>query len=311
MIFSAEPFFLRGELGPIVSERLTSFQGSQGSPYSMVAPPFPFLQNQDMMTIMKPNKHRRFALVREIPDAFDQCIKPLESPQTIDLELARAQHRRYCEALSQLGFELIVLPADDRYPDCTFVEDTAVVFGDRAIITRPGAESRRGEVDAVCEALSPYKCIDRILPPGSLEGGDVLLAEDRVFVGLTERTNQDGIHQLERLLRGSQLRVVSVPIGRSLHLKTACNYLGKGLMVVRFFDFNPEVLTDFDIIRPDPSEVSRLSFLPVNGSVLLPDDCPKAREEFANRGWKTIPLGLSEIRKAQAGLTCMSILFQV
>jgi len=260
---------------------------------------------------MNTNKHRRFALVREIPETFNQCIKPLENPQAIDVELARTQHRRYCEALSQLGFELIVLPADDRYPDCAFVEDTAVVIEDRAIITRPGVESRRGEVDAVCEALSPYKRIDRILPPGSLEGGDVLPAEDLVFVGLTERTNQEGIHQLERLLRGSQLRVVSVPIGRSLHLKTACNYLGKGLMVVKFFDFDPEVFTDFEIVRPDPSEVSRLSFLPVNGSVLLPDDCPKAREEFANSGWKTIPLGLSEIRKAQAGLTCMSILFQV
>jgi len=106
---------------------------------------------------METHGHHRFALAREIPETFDQCIKPLDNAQAIDVELARIQHRGYCDALSQLGFELIVLPADKRYPDCAFVEDTAVVIGEQAIITRPGAESRREEVEAVREALTPIR----------------------------------------------------------------------------------------------------------------------------------------------------------
>jgi dimethylargininase len=255
-------------------------------------------------------EQKRFALVREIPETFDRCLKPLEKPQTIDLELARHQHRKYCEALSQLGLELIILPGDNRYPDCAFVEDTAVIIGNQAIITRPGVESRRGEVKAVREALGPYMHIHRIVPPGTIEGGDVLLAENFLFVGLTARTNHEGLSQIETLLEKSPVRVVSIPVRKTLHLKTVCNYLGNGTMVVNRFDFDLAVWSGFEIIRSDPSEASKLSFLPVGQSVLLPDDCPKARKEFERRGWRTIPLGLSEIRKAQAGLTCMSILFQ-
>lgn len=258
---------------------------------------------------MPTKSHHRFAIVREIPDTFDQCIKPLESPRAINVELARIEHQKYREALSHLGFELIVLPADSRYPDCPFVEDTALVIGDRTIITRPGAESRRGEVEAVCEALTPYKRVERIAPPGTLDGGDVLWAEDQLFIGLTERTNREGFRQMEALLKESPLHVVPVPMGKTLHLKTACNYLGKGLMVVNYFDFDSKVFSNFEIIQVDPSERPKLSFLSIDESVLLPEDCPKAGNEFEKRGWKTITLPLSEIRKAQAGLTCMSILF--
>ena len=250
-----------------------------------------------------------FALVREIPDSFDRCIKPPENPQRIDIPLARLQHKAYCQALSQMGVELIRLSSDEGYPDCTFVEDTAVVVGDRAVMTRPGAASRRGEITAVREVLALYKHIDQIAEPATLDGGDVLQAEDVVFVGLSKRTGPDGFSQLKALLEQNDLRVVPVPLGRALHLKTSCNYLGKGSMVVNDFDFDPSVLKDFDIIQPHPSEAPRLSFLAVGDSVLLPDDCPRTRKTFEKRGWKTAVLGLSEIRKAQAGLTCMSILF--
>jgi dimethylargininase len=253
---------------------------------------------------------QQFAIVRKIPATFDQCIKPLDSPLDIDIDLARLQHQKYCDTLSKLGFELIILPADNRYPDCPFVEDTAVVIGERAMITRPGAPSRRGEVAVVRHALAPYKRIEQIQPPGTLDGGDVLLAENHLFVGLTERTNQEGFSQMEALLKQSHIRMTPVPMGRTLHLKTACNYLGKGLMVVNHFDFSPSLLSDFEVILSDPSEASRLSILPVGEFVLLPEDCPKAQNELERRGLRTIMLGLSEIRKAQAGLTCMSILFQ-
>ncbi|MBW2121508.1 MAG: N(G),N(G)-dimethylarginine dimethylaminohydrolase, partial [Deltaproteobacteria bacterium] len=220
------------------------------------------------------------------------------------------QHREYCSLLSRFGFSLIVLPADRRYPDSAFVEDAAVVAGDTAIITRPGAAARRGEVEAVRNALAPYKRIEQILPPGCLEGGDVLQVEDRTFVGLTERTNRHGFSQMARLLRETGFPATPVPLKRSLHLKTACNYLGRGLLVVNHLDFEIEIFSHLEIIRADPSEAARLSFLALGESVLVPDDCPVTAEEFERRGWKAVPVGLSEIRKAQAGLTCMSILFE-
>ena len=251
----------------------------------------------------------RFALVRGIPDTFDQCIKPFDDPQSIDLDRARFQHGAYCQTLSRLGFELIALPPDTRYPDCAFVEDAAVIVDEKAILALPGAESRRGEVEAVRETLARHREIDQIQPPGTLEGGDVLRAEDCLFVGITERTNLEGLRQLKVLL-AHRVRVIPVPMGKTLHLKTACNYLGKGIMVVNDFDFDPAILSDFEILKSDPRETKKLSFLAAGEAVIVPDDCPRAQEEFEKRGFRTNPLGVSEIRKAQAGLTCMSILFR-
>jgi dimethylargininase len=258
---------------------------------------------------MEAHGEHRFALVREIPDSFDHCIKPRENPEIIDVPRARLQHTAYCQSLSRLGLDLIRLASDNRYPDCAFVEDTAVVIVDRAVMTRPGAKTRRGEIRTVQEALAAYKRIDRIVEPATLDGGDVLQAEDVVFVGLSKRTNRDGFLQMESLLRESHRRVVPVPLAKTLHLKTACNYLGKGFMVVNSFDFDPALLTGFNIIQPHASEAAKLSILAVGESVLLPDDCPKTRQIFERKGWHTIVLDLSEIRKAQAGLTCMSVLF--
>ena len=262
-----------------------------------------------MVQTMKKPLHR-FALVRGIPDTFDQCIKHLDDPQSIDLDRARFQHGEYCQTLSRLGFELIALPPDGRDPDCAFVEDAAVIVDEKAILTHPGAESRRGQVEAVREVLARHREIDQIGPPGFLEGGDVLQAEDCLFVGITERTNLEGFRQLKGLLAGIPVRVIPVPMRKTLHLKTAFNYLGKGIMVVNEFDFDPAILSGFEILQSDPREAKKLSFLPTDKAVLVPDDCPRTREDFEKRGFGTNLLGLSEIRKAQAGLTCMSVLFR-
>ncbi len=250
-----------------------------------------------------------YALVRGIPDSFDQCIKPELGPQPIDIPLVRAQHRAYVEALSLLGGVVIMLPPDDRYPDCPFVEDTAVVLDGRALITRPGAPSRRGEVAAVAEVLGHFLELTFMDAPANLDGGDVLQIGDKIFVGRTNRTNDAGVAALADWA-GKSREVVPVDLAGALHLKSIVNYLEKGIVVISGCVADPPVFSKFNILKAPDDEAARLSFLPLGEHVLLPMDCPEAVRLFQKEGFTPIPLDISEIRKAQAGLTCMSVFFE-
>jgi len=250
-----------------------------------------------------------YALIRGIPDSFDRCIKPSTNQQPIDINRARAQHRTYQEALANLGDTVIVLPPDVQYPDCPFVEDTVVVVKDRALITYPGAASRQGEVTATGEVLRHFLKINRMKPPATLDGGDVLQIENKIFVGHSTRTNEKGIKALTRWA-GADRDVIPVPLRDGLHLKSVVNYLGKGIVVVSGGGFDISTFSGYDVVSIKDEEAPLLSFLPLGKSVLLPSDCPETREVFESRGFNTIPLDASEIRKAQAGFTCMSVLFE-
>lgn len=250
-----------------------------------------------------------YALVRGIPDSFDQCIKPEVDPQPIDIALARAQHRAYVEALSLLGGVVIMLPPDDRYPDCPFVEDTAVVLDGRALIARPGAPSRRGEVAAVSEILGHFLELTHMDAPATLDGGDVLRIGHKIFVGRTARTNDAGIEALA-VWAGNDYEVIPVPLGEALHLKSVINYLGKKTVILSGNGVSASVFSGFEVIEIGDAEVGLLSFLPIYETVFLPSDCLKTKRLFEERGFLTITLDVSEIRKAQAGLTCMSVLFE-
>jgi dimethylargininase len=249
-----------------------------------------------------------YALVRGVPDSFDRCIKP-STNQPIDINRARVQHRAYREALSHLGYTLLVLPPDDHYPDCPFVEDTAVVIKNRVLITFPGAPSRQGEAAASKKALQHFLKVDSMEPPATLDGGDVLQIGNKIFVGHSSRTNKKGIETLTRWA-GADYNVISVPLGEGLHLKSSVNYLGKGIVIVSGGGFDSAVFSDYDVVSVQGGEAARLSFLPLGETVLLPSDCPETRSVFESRGFNTIPLDISEIRKAQAGFTCMSVLFE-
>ncbi len=251
----------------------------------------------------------QYALVRDIPESFDQCIKPEGNPQPIDVALARQQHARYYEALLARGRILLHLPADARFPDCPFVEDTAVVVGNRALITRTGAESRRGEVQATREVLKHFLKTERMEPPATLEGGDVLQIGEKIFVGRTARTNEAGIQALSRWAETSR-KVIPVTLSGALHLKSLVNALGKDTVVVSREGVDLAPFSGFKILCAPPDEGDRLSFLPLGDDVLLPRDCPKTATLFQEAGYHPVPLDLSEIRKAQAGLTCMSVLFE-
>ncbi len=251
----------------------------------------------------------QYALVRGIPDSFDQCIKPKDNPRPIDVALARRQHQRYCEILSQLGWTVILAPPDDRLPDCPFTEDTAVVAGKRVLITRPGAASRRDEVKVSAEILGHFLDLTRMASPATLEGGDVLQVGNTLFVGRTKRTNDAGIKALSDWA-GASRTVVPVALTGALHLKTIVNVLDAGTVVVSGDGVDPGIFSACKVLKAPEAEASRLSFLPLGRQVILPADCPETARLFEREGFATIPIDISEIRKAQAGLTCMSVLFE-
>jgi dimethylargininase len=248
------------------------------------------------------------AVVRGVPSTFDQAITPSGPAVPIDVRLAREQHLRYCSALRGAGLALIKIESDDRFPDCVFIEDTAVVVGDKAIIAEMAAQSRRGETDAVERRLSEFLKIDYIEPPGTLDGGDVLRIDARIFVGLSKRTNREAADQLATILGPDGFEVVTVDVRHVLHLKSACTHVGEDLILLR-----PGYLDEaaFDayrtIIVPD-SEPHAANCLSINGRVLIPTGAPRTRAMLNEHGYTMVELEISESRKAAGLLTCSSII---
>lgn len=229
-----------------------------------------------------------------------------------DLNLALRQHRAYCEALEQCGLNIIILEPDPRYPDSTFIEDTAVVTSHRAILTHPGAPSRQGEVISVQQVLAQYYSASQtIRPPGTLDGGDICQAGDHFFIGISDRTNAAGARQLAEFLDsdGYTSSIVDIRGSELLHLKSGIAYLGdKRLVMVdgmeRLGDF-----TDFEIITVDEQEQYAANCVRINDYVLLAAGFSQVAERLSAKGYKTITLEMSEFQKMDGGLSCLSLRF--
>ena len=228
-----------------------------------------------------------------------------------DPGLALEQHQRYCEALSDCGLSLTVLPADPRHPDGCFVEDTALVTGRGAILTRPGAPSRRGEVDAIEAALRPaFPDLERIEPPGTVDAGDVCEADGHFLIGLSARTNDAGAAQLAGLLGDLGYRSDFVDIRNSrslLHLKTGVAYLGEGRMLATPDFPRDPALAAYEIIEVPATERYAANALRVNDRVLVAAGYPVTRAAIEALGFETIALEMSEFRKLDGGLSCLSL----
>jgi dimethylargininase len=217
------------------------------------------------------------------------------------------QHAAYVEALHSLGLEVSVLPASPGYPDAYFVEDTAVVTPEVAVITRPGALSRRGEVLAIEPALAVHKPVIRIEPPGMLDGGDVLFAGGRFFIGLTDRTNESGAGQLGRIVAAYGHPWTAVPVASGLHLKSSVNTLG-GINLAVTPDFSSrEEFRGYDLVVLDPGEEYAANVLWINGTLLIPAGFPRARKKYERLGLPILEIETSEMRKMDGGLTCLSL----
>lgn len=256
------------------------------------------------------------ALVRPPGASFVWAISTSGTP--IDVALAEKQHAEYRHALAAAGVRVTVLPPDDRYPDSCFVQDPALIIAGRGIIARPGAASRQGEEEALAEALTGRFPLTRITPPGTLEGGDVLVLPDRVVVGRSGRTNRSGIAQLTAALNTpasqgvdnpAHLPVLEVPVRGYLHLLTAVTHLGDGLLLaVEGFELPPP-LQGYHLLRVPRDEAYASNVLAVGTQVIMPAGYPKTAAILRAHGFEVLPVPTTEFAKADGGVTCLALVW--
>lgn len=253
------------------------------------------------------------AIVRLPADNFSDGISSATGGGNPDLSAALAQHRQYCAALRDCGLTLTSLAADVRYPDSTFIEDTAVLAGEAAILTRPGAATRLGEAAITLPTLRNYfPAIRQIDPPGTLDGGDVCEVDGKFVIGHSERTNPEGIRQLTGYLAefGHESIVIDIRGCRSLlHLKSGLSYVGEELFIVGPDAPFTEALAGNDFIIVQPEEAYAANCVRINDRVLLPAGFPKLTEDLIARGIAVLALPMSEFRKMDGGLSCLSLRF--
>lgn len=226
-----------------------------------------------------------------------------------DFDLALKQHAAYCQILTDLGVAVTVLEAEPGYPDCCFVEDTAVVCKHVAVIAPLGAPTRQGEQESIEPVLAQYKPIEKVLAPAAFEGGDVLQVDDTFYIGLSERTNMAGAEALGAAVTKHGYAWKAVECGPSLHFKTDVNYVGEGTLLISPFFKESSDLAGFNKIVVDDDEAYARNCLYVNGTVIVPTGFPKTLATLKAMGHQTVELDVSEYRKLDGGLTCLSLRF--
>jgi dimethylargininase len=226
-----------------------------------------------------------------------------------DYEVVLKQHTDYIDALKSIGLEVIVLDEERDYPDAHFVEDTAVVIPDLAIIARPGASARQGEEDFIAPVLARYRKTVRIVEPGNLDGGDVLMVGNHFFIGISERTNKDGAAQLGNFLEEYGNTWNAVPVGAGLHLKSSINYIGNNTLLVTEEFAKAAAFQNYDKIIVHSDEEYAANTLWINDYLITPAGFPNTRRQLEEAGMKVIELDMSEVRKMDGGLTCLSLRF--
>ena len=225
-----------------------------------------------------------------------------------DFEGALRQHEAYVAALRQLGLDVTVLDAAPGFPDAHFIEDTAVVTPQVAVITRPGHVARRGEPESIEPVLAAHRPVERIVAPGTVDGGDVLMCGNHFFIGISERTNTEGAAQLSAILRRHGHTVTLVPVAAGLHFKSSVNELGEVLLVTPGFAGRAELTGYRQLVVPRGEEYAG-NTLRINDHLLLPAGYEGVRALIEPLGLGITTLEMSEMRKMDGGLTCLSLRF--
>jgi len=251
------------------------------------------------------------AITRAVSPGIVNCELTFVARQSIELAKAEEQHRAYEQLLEKRGARVISLPAEPALPDSMFVEDPAIVLDELAIILPLGTASRRPEATSIAQALGQFRKLACVDLPGHVEGGDVLRVGRRLFAGLSSRTNAEGIRQLASILAPYGYEVVSVAVTGCLHLKSAVTYVGRNTLLANRAWFDAKPFSGFEWIDVAREEPHAANALLIGGTVIFPASFPRTREQLEARGFHVTPLDISELQKAESGLTCSSLLFDV
>lgn len=247
------------------------------------------------------------AITREVSPTLGDCVVTFLDRSPIDVVKAMEQHRGYAAVLGELGGRVISLEADPTYPDGVFVEDPAIVLDEIAVICRLGAESRRGEAASLAAAIEPFRELKWISEPATIEGGDVVRIGRDLFVGLSRRTNREGISQLSEIVKPFGYQVTAVEVRGCLHLKSACCWIGDASVLINRGWIDDSAFADYRMI--EVVEEWAADVLRIGDMVVMPEGFPRTRERLERSGIGTRAIDVSELQKAEAGVTCMSLIF--
>jgi dimethylargininase len=249
------------------------------------------------------------AITRAVSPAIVNCELSFIDRKPIDLGTAQQQHHAYEELLGKLGARVISLPAEPDLPDSMFVEDPAVVLDELAVILPLGTETRRREAPSLAQELAKFRKLEYVSLPGTLEGGDILRIGRKLFVGLTRRSSAEGIRQLGAILAPHNYEVIAVPVTGCLHLKSAVTHLGRDTLLANRAWFDTTPLAGHEWIDVDPAEPHAANALAFEGTIIFPASFARTRARIEARGFHVTSIDISELQKAESGLTCSSLIF--
>ncbi len=252
----------------------------------------------------------QIAITRQVSRSIVNCELTHLARTPIDVRRARAQHREYEEALKRLGLAVLSLPEEPDLPDAVFVEDTALVLDECAVILRPGAESRRQETESIAATLAPYRKLLHIEPPARVDGGDILRLGQRVYVGLSSRSDTNALEQLQAQLDRFGYKVVAAEFSGCLHLKSAVTQVDSETILL-----NPEWVEGSSFpgvkrIEVDPSEGYAANAVLIGNTIIYPESYPRTERRLREAGIQIVTVPADELAKAEGAVTCCSLIFE-
>lgn len=249
------------------------------------------------------------AITRDVNTDLGNCELTFLPRVRINADLALQQHQQYQSVLSSLGCEIVTVPTELGLADSVFIEDTAMVLDEIAVMCLPGAESRRAEVVGVRDVLQQYRTLTSIQPPGTLDGGDLLCIGNVIYAGLSARSNKSGIEQLHSIVADYALSVETVETTKCLHLKSAVSEVAPDLLLINPDWISRSAFGNCELIDVDKEEPHAANALRVGRSVIYPSSFPRTMEKLVQRGINVTPIDVSELQKAEGAVTCCSLIF--
>ncbi len=251
------------------------------------------------------------AITREVSPRFSECEITHIDRSPIDVDVARYQHNEYVKALASLGIQVLELPSETNMPDSVFVEDTAFILPEVAVITRPGADSRKPETESIIRALSPYRPLAHVTEPATLDGGDVLVLGKNIYIGISTRSNDSAVRQIHELLNDYGYKVSAVQMQDCLHLKTAVTKVNDDTLLINPQWVDNTHFKDFNWIEVDSTEPFAANCLPLEQAIIYPTAFPITQNKLEQKDFKMITVNvaeLAELAKAEGAVTCCSLI---